>query len=410
MKWCICVTMIVGLGVFQLGCPPGVSDSPVKANFSAFPNQGEAPLTVAFQNLSTLGGGEDTVWFWSFGDGGTSEERNPQHNYETFGVYDVSLTVMNSLGTDTLVIEELISVIGGPAASFEADVTSGFAPLTVQFTDTSSAGSSPITEWYWEFGDGESSTERNPVHVYEPIGRSFDVSLTVRTEVGESTALYEDLVFTDGSQYHSQDFGAGTVNLQGKQLYFIPTPGESAYQRRVLNITRLGNDPAGDASVNVSAAPQEVVLGLGNAVNFYGSLYQSIFISADGTIGMGEAGSNADLVAHFSQPQVSLLPVDAIGGGTVTVDVTAGDSIAVTYEGVTAGGGSATAQVEFFINQNMYGDIALSYLQISPNAAGVIGLSNGQLDRADQATIEYFLESLGHQLPLTVETMTGTVF
>lgn len=206
---------------------------------------------------------------------------------------------------------------------------------------------------------------------------------------------------------HAFDYAAGTVDLQGKQLYFIPTPGEAAYQRRVLDITALGNDPAGDPAVDVSGGPAEVVLGLGNAVNFYGALYQSIFIGADGTIGMGQAGNNESIVAHFSQPQVSLLPVDAIGGGSVSVDVTAGDSVAVTFEGVTAGGGSATAQAEFFINNDMYGDIALSYLQISANAAGVIGLSNGQLAGADQATIDRFVADFALQAPLTTETMTG---
>jgi len=206
---------------------------------------------------------------------------------------------------------------------------------------------------------------------------------------------------------HTQDFADGAVDLQGKQLYFIPATieGDPNYNRMVVDITALGNNPTGDTQVNV---PFELVLGLGNAVEFYGALYESLFIGADGTIGMGEAGDNSTLTNHFLQPQVSLLPVDAIGAGTVSFDVVAGDSVAVTYDGVTAGGASATAQAEFFIGGDQYADIALSYLVLSAQAGGVYGLSNGQLDGANDERITQFLADFRNQVPLTTAVMTGT--
>lgn len=210
-------------------------------------------------------------------------------------------------------------------------------------------------------------------------------------------------------QFHTQDFSDGSVDLQGKQLYFMPTPGANFYQRVVRDITELGNDPAGDTEADLSTGSQEVVLGPLNAIEFYGATYESIFIGANGTIGFGGVGDNTDLASHFMQPQVSLLPVDDTSTGTVSYDIVVGDSIAVTYEGVTAGGSTATAQAEFFNNESMFGDIALSFTRVSQDAGGVYGLSNAQLQGANEEEINEFLAGFAfEQRPLTVDVMTGT--
>lgn len=210
-------------------------------------------------------------------------------------------------------------------------------------------------------------------------------------------------------QFHTQDFADGNVDLQGKQLYFIPTPGDNFYQRMVVDITELGNDPAGDNVADLSTGSQEVVLGAGNAIEFYGATYQSIVIGANGTIGFGGAGDNTDLTSHFMQPQVSLLPVDDTSTGTVSYEILQGDSVAVTYEEVMAGGSTATAQAEFFNNESMFGDIAMSYTRVSADAGGVYGLSNAQLEGSNEEEINEFLAGFTfEQRPLTVEVMTGT--
>jgi len=211
---------------------------------------------------------------------------------------------------------------------------------------------------------------------------------------------------------HTAEFGAGENNLQGKQLYFMPTPGDAAYQRTVVDITQLPNDPTGDTEVDFTAkqgGAVEVVLGLGNAVNFYGALIESIFIGPDGTIGMGEEGDNSSLTTHFSVKEVSLLPADDVSTGTVSYEVADGDFVTVTFDGVTAGGGAATAQAEFFINADQYGDIALSYETISTGAAGIVGLSNGPLAGLTEEEINQFLADFANQGPITQNTMTGTV-
>ncbi len=72
----------------------------------------------------------------------------------------------------------------GPAASFTANPTSGAAPLTVYFTDTST--NSP-TSWLWNFGDGTTSTLRSPSHTYSATG-TYTVRLTASNAAGSSSA------------------------------------------------------------------------------------------------------------------------------------------------------------------------------------------------------------------------------
>ncbi len=70
-----------------------------------------------------------------------------------------------------------------PVAGFTANVTSGAIPLVVRFTDTSENGP---TAWEWDFGDGATSTEQNPVHTYKKVG-TYDVTLTVTNVAGSDS-------------------------------------------------------------------------------------------------------------------------------------------------------------------------------------------------------------------------------
>jgi len=66
-------------------------------------------------------------------------------------------------------------------ADFCADSTVGFSQLTVNFTDLSVALNCEITSWNWDFGDGETSIEQNPIHTYNS-GGFYTVSLTVEDD------------------------------------------------------------------------------------------------------------------------------------------------------------------------------------------------------------------------------------
>src|SRR5207244_1396565 len=121
------------------------------AQFSGTPTSGLAPLIVQFTDQSAPGSSPITSWSWSFGDGGTSTAQSPSHTYASAGSYTVSLVVQTSLGSDTETKAAYVSVFVVPTASFSGSPQSGVSPLAVQFTDQSTAGSSPITSRSWTF-------------------------------------------------------------------------------------------------------------------------------------------------------------------------------------------------------------------------------------------------------------------
>jgi parallel beta-helix repeat protein len=155
----------------------------VKAQFTSSPSAGKAPLEVQFTDRSS--GAEE--WAWDFGDGTNSTEQNPLHVYTSTGTYKVTLTISGGDGSDTatgtvFVTGGSIGPVSQTSARFTASPTAGRAPLEVQFTDRSSGAE----EWTWDFGDGSTSAEQNPVHVYTSTG-TYKVTLTISGEDGSAT-------------------------------------------------------------------------------------------------------------------------------------------------------------------------------------------------------------------------------
>ena len=152
---------------------------PVVTDFISDVNVGDPPLTVQFWDVSR---GTPSLYFWSFGDGSTSELKNPVHTYFVPGSYDVSLRASNAYHTDYKEVKEFITIGSPPVAEFFADQIEGYAPLTVLFNDISLG--SPKS-WEWSFGDGATSAEKNPFHIYQNPG-TYTVSLTVTNTYGTS--------------------------------------------------------------------------------------------------------------------------------------------------------------------------------------------------------------------------------
>jgi len=75
-----------------------------------------------------------------------------------------------------------------PQAAFDAAPQSGVAPLVVQFNDLSTG---EVSAWAWDFGDGSSSREANPLHGF-PIPGAYPVSLTVTGPGGTDTLTLAD--------------------------------------------------------------------------------------------------------------------------------------------------------------------------------------------------------------------------
>jgi PKD repeat protein len=161
--------------------------NPPVARFTFTPSGGSAPLTVQFTDTST---GDPSQWYWSFGDGATSNERNPTHTFMEARRYEVQLTVSNPLGSST--VSEVLVVGEQLTADFSFTPRQGDAPLIVEFTDRSSGNP---TAWEWDFGDGERSTERNPIHVYSiPNPSGYSVTLRVSNAQGSAVKTNPDRI------------------------------------------------------------------------------------------------------------------------------------------------------------------------------------------------------------------------
>ena len=152
------------------------------ANFSSNVTSGHAPLSIQFIDLSKNAASRN----WNFGDGTYSTQQNPMHTYSAVGNYTVALTVSNTAGSNTVTKSTYIRVTTAPQkliASFSSNATTGYAPLNVAFTDTSTGTSA---SWLWSFGDGVNSIQKNPAHTYSIAG-NYTVALTVNNTSGNNT-------------------------------------------------------------------------------------------------------------------------------------------------------------------------------------------------------------------------------
>jgi gliding motility-associated-like protein len=151
------------------------------ANFTATPVSGCSPLVVNFTDQSTAG---PTTWYWDFGNGATSELKNPSTTYFIPGTYTVTLTVTNTSGTNTKTIQQFVTVYGKPVVLFTGSDSNGCYPFPVRFTDLSTASPGTTnTSWLWDFGDGGQASISNPQNTYHNSG-NYTVSLKVTNDKG----------------------------------------------------------------------------------------------------------------------------------------------------------------------------------------------------------------------------------
>ncbi len=238
-------------------------------------------LDVMFMDESW---GEPNSWSWDFGDGNTSDEQNPVHTYAEEGVYIVSLTIMTAdscsststwdvwIGDDDTWVED-----EGCQAMFwftqdEND------PNTISFEDMSFGGE--FTYWEWNFGDGNTSNEQNPVHTYaeEGIylvtlnaeGEECNSTFVMLTMTGENVIYGEDcqalfipflndleVFFLDlsvgqGQSIYAWDFGDGTTSEEAFPFHTYDAPG--VYEVTLTTVTEDGCTSTFGVTLNLEDA------------------------------------------------------------------------------------------------------------------------------------------------------------
>ncbi|MCP3929479.1 MAG: PKD domain-containing protein [Bacteroidetes bacterium] len=199
-------------------------------------DQGEG--VVKFTDMSL---NNPTSWLWDFGDGTAgSTEQNPQHTYSFGGSFTACLSATNDVGTNVKC--KAVNVTLGPIASF---VVTDLGNATFQFTDISQ---NDPDSWLWDFGDGSTSTQQNPMHTYPSPGE-YQVCLMVTNSIGTNTScetvsiplapianfsftIEEGAVvnFTDGSTNNPTSwvwsFGDGGVSMEQNPSYTYSQAGD----------------------------------------------------------------------------------------------------------------------------------------------------------------------------------------
>ncbi|WP_052279228.1 PKD domain-containing protein [Methanosarcina acetivorans] len=281
--------------------------TPVAA-FTADNTSGAAPFTVQFTDQSANLPAE---WFWDFGDGTNSTEQNPAHTYITAGKYTVKLTTANAAGNDSEEKTDYITAYIPPVANFTATPTSGGAPLTVTFTDTST---NMPTEWLWDFGDGVNSTDQNPIHTYTSAG-NYTVSFTATNSGGSDSELKTayitvtaeagkgGLADTAWPKFHYDLGNTGQSPYTGPQTANVVWTYTTTGEMRLGQGAVIGSDGTmyiGDRSGTLYAINPNGTLKWGTSIGT--KSFPTPAIASDGTI---YAGGN-DKIVYAINPDGSI--------------------------------------------------------------------------------------------------------
>jgi PKD repeat protein len=198
------------------------------------------PLVVEFTNTSIY----DVSYLWDFGDGTVSEEENPVHVYYESGTFNVALTVTGPGGDqDTEIKPALVTVHPRAEAFFTVNPPVITIPDQVYFLNLST----DATSYFWDFGDGNTSTEFSPYNFYETTGwhpvtliadnefgcrDTFRVDQAVKGNV--DTRIVFPNAFTPGTS--GPNGGYWTIDdMFNNDIFFPQYKGVEAFEMQIFN-------------------------------------------------------------------------------------------------------------------------------------------------------------------------------
>lgn len=184
----------------NVGCSQFAVDSIIvyplpDVNFNAY-GFCEQQLTN-FLSTTSIPFGQIVDYAWNFGDGTTSVDQHPSHTYAQPGNYQVTFTAISNEGC-TNTISKNIEIKYKPRAGFYHGASCATSPT--YFNDTSQTLTYyPILQWKWNFGDGTTSTQQNPVHQYQQTG-TYQASLAIKIVNGCTDTVYKNIVVSSAPQ------------------------------------------------------------------------------------------------------------------------------------------------------------------------------------------------------------------
>ena len=159
----------------------------------------EVGQITTFQNASS---GTNLVYAWDFGDGGSSTEANPSHSYSTVGTYSVTLTITNTITSDT--VTQGVSIVDVPISGLVIN-SNGTATLGQMVDLSASVATGTNVEYSWTFGDGTApQAGSNVQHTYATAG-PYTIQVTAVNSTNSQMAS-ADIVIQGAASNSNQLF------------------------------------------------------------------------------------------------------------------------------------------------------------------------------------------------------------
>ena len=283
----------------QSGCSSGIFSVTVdiaQLPVAAFTSSANAPCILPTDVEFTNTGSGATGYEWFLGNGTLSSDENPTATYDNAGTYTVTLIASSGAGcSDTTTATVIIDNV--PVAEFTLDNAEGCAPLVVNFGNNSTTG----LQYSWDFGDGNTSTISNPVHVYEIPGE-YEVTLVVTGDGGcaDTVALgaavsayqspiadftpnntsfpepgneYEFINNSNGADLYNWEFGNGLQTDDFQPTYDFPS-----YGGYFVTLTAINEFGCADTAVHYINVELFSSLHVPNAMAIGGIGESAIFI------------------------------------------------------------------------------------------------------------------------------------
>src|ERR1035437_5535376 len=188
--------------------------------------------------------GQANSCFWSFGDGNTSNNYCANHTYTITGTYTMTLNASSTCGNYNFSKTVVVNSTAKPQANF------GFSNWNPCPTEPVTFNSNQYVSYFWNFGDGNSSTQPQPVHSYTAVG-SYTVSLKVTNGCGKSDSTYRTLNVSGTNGFpNNVGIGLGSNQSCPGQSDNLYVYGVNNYPKYVWNFG--DSSPKDSSSSNVN--------------------------------------------------------------------------------------------------------------------------------------------------------------
>jgi PKD repeat protein len=209
---------------------------------------GTYPVTgepVDFSEEAVDRDGQITSYEWDFGDGNGTQAQNPTHAYGAMGLYNVTLTVTDDDGAENSTSAHVQIANAPPDVDFIWTPDAPYDETAVSFTDLTvdPDGGDDLVSWFWDFGDGNTSTQQNPTHEFPDDGE-YDVTLHVE----------------DSNGHNGTNTKTVLVRNQPPEIDEIIVDPARPNSRETINLTMDASDPDGTIVAREWELPNGTVL------------------------------------------------------------------------------------------------------------------------------------------------------